>query len=169
MNVQVDETPRKNLWGRVGGRYRDKARQLDLRIGVSAAFGNQLEPEDPGPPVTPAFLFEFRRFGVDLEIDTPWAFLAAELGTSHEESAAFTEPEESMGYYVMLVGKTPWNMGPVLRSDAFDAEEFKRFTFGGYWGVPKKKLRALAHYEVFEDSAGAHDHRATAMLIARFE
>ena len=169
MNVQVDETPRKNLWGRVGGRYRDKDRKLDIRLGVSAAFGNQLEPEDPGPPVTPAFTFTFRRFGVDVEIDTPWAFLAAELGTSTEESPAFTEPEESMGYYVMLVGKTPWNVGPVFRYDAFDAEEFKRFTFGGYWGAPKKKLRALTHYEVFEDSAGAHDHRVTAMLIAKFE
>jgi hypothetical protein len=37
-------------------RYQNKEVDLDVRLGISGALGNQIEPEDPGPPVVPAYL-----------------------------------------------------------------------------------------------------------------
>lgn len=160
MNVQVDDTAMKNLWARVGVRFRLPDRDLVVRAGASLGIGNYREPEDPGPPVVPSFILSFRRFGADVQVDTRWAFIVAEVTRSTDESSLVPdEPEESLAWYVLVAGKTPWNVGPVVRYDTYDRDEFKRWTLGGYWGALDARLRAMATYEIFEDDAGKHDHR----------
>jgi len=68
----------------------------------------------------------------------------------------------------MVAGKTPWHAGPVVRYDVADADGFMRITAGGYWGEPDARVRALAHYEYFEDDAGTHDGRVTVSGIVAF-
>ena len=78
------------------------------------------------------------------------------------------ESEDVYGYYVNLVGKTPWNVGPIVRMDAF-LDEFTRFTFGGYYGRPKDRFRLMVNYEyrqVFDDVRG--DDKFFAWMQTRF-
>ena len=167
--VQGDDTTMKNLWGRVGVRYENQAAELVLRLGVSGAFGDQMGEADPGPPPVLAERFEFRRLGADFELDHRWLFLAAEYAMGWDEIPANSgEIETSSAYYVELVGKTPWNVGPVLRYDAWDAEEFSRLTAGAYWGAPDDSVRFIAHYEHFKDEAGRHDGRVLSLAQVRF-
>jgi hypothetical protein len=167
MNVQADSTARKNVWGRLGVRYRSAGRDLTVRFGVSAASGDQQSPVDSGPPLVPPFTISFRRFGTDLEIDHPLGFLAAEFASSNDRA-----PKELgdvaggiEGYYVLLAGKTRWNVGPVFRWDVFDA--FRRLTAGAYVGRPSDDVSLLLNYEVFRDDAGKHDDRYYARLQVR--
>ncbi len=168
MNVQADDTGKKNVWGRVGARYRDKQRELSARLGVSGAIGDQSQPADPGPPATPAYVFNFTRLGADLELDSPWVFLAAEyvMGTDEAPADMPDVGGDRAGYYVLAAGKTCWDVGPVLRYDAL--EDFHRLTLGAYWGGPEAPLRVLLNYEFFEDELGRHDDRAYAWTQVRF-
>lgn len=167
--VQDDTTTRKNLWGRVGVRYKQDPKDLTIRFGVSGAIGDQLEPADPGPPPVPEERFAFKRVGVDVTVDHPWFFAAAEYAMSWDEVPAGSgETESSMAYYVLAAGKTPWKVGPVLRYDAADAEEWTRITAGAYWGLPDDDVRVIAHYEHFEDEAGVHDGRVLTQAMVRF-
>ncbi len=167
--VQDDDTMMKNLWGRVGVRYENGAAELVLRWGVSGAFGDQMGEADPGPPPVPPERFQFKRLGADFEVDHRWAFLVAEYAAGWDEIPANSgEVEMSSAYYVELVGKTPWNIGPVIRYDAWDAEEFSRLTAGAYWGAPDEPVRCIIHYERFEDEAGRHDGRVLSQAQVRF-
>lgn len=165
MNVQADDTNRKNVWGRIGLKLEHPAVGT-ARLGVSGAIGDQLEPADPlAMPPTPAVLFKFKRLGADLQVDHRWVFVAAEYAMGWDTIEG-EETSETMGWYVLAAGKTPWHAGPVLRYDTL--EEFKRITAGAYWGEPSAKLRALVTYERFEDDAGLHDHRLFLWSQARF-
>ena len=158
MNVQLDDTPRKNLWGRLGARYQNKQESLRVRLGFSGAIGNQLEPAGRGNPPTPPYVFDFRRAGADLEIDHRWAFLAAEYVVGTNRSVAVPEANaDSGGYYAMLVGKLPWKLGPVARFDVFD--DFRRWTAGAFYGLPGDTVRVLFNYEFWSDEAGRHDDK----------
>jgi hypothetical protein len=75
LNVQDDNTAKKNLWGRLGVRYRDG--DLTVRLGVSGGFGDQFEAEEP-TTVEDDYTFDFWRVGADLEVNHDWFFLAAE-------------------------------------------------------------------------------------------
>src|SRR5262249_22498216 len=135
---------------------------------VSFGIGDYIEPEDPGPPVVPAFKLSFKRFGADVQVDSPWVFAVGEIARASDTSSDMpNEPDEYIAWYVLAAGKTPWNVGPVLRSDANDADGFARWTFGGYWGAIDARLRAMATYEIFEDDAGPHDHRLLLWTQAR--
>jgi hypothetical protein len=168
MNVQADDTDTKNVWGRIGGRYRPRRGGPTVWLGLSAGIGDFVEPADPQTG-DPAFVVEFRRFGADLEVDAAWFFLAAEAVTSHDTSPDNPDAEaDYLGYSVLAAGKTPWDVGPVARYDVLDLEEFSRWTFGVYWGGPKKAVRAMTTYEIFEDEAGPHDHRWFLWAQVRF-
>lgn len=158
MNVQEDDTKTKNVWGRVGGRYRHMKGGPTVWLGVSAGIGDFIEPLDPLTG-DPAFLVEFRRFGADVEVDTPWVFAAAEAVTASDTSTNPDADADYFGYSVLAAGKTPWDVGPVVRYDVLDVEDWKRWTFGAYYGGPKEKLRMMTTYEIFEDVDGPHDHR----------
>jgi len=167
--VQADDTHLKNLWGRVGLRYKHDASNVVVRLGVSGAIGDQREPFDPGPPVEDAFRFQFKRVGADLEVDHPWGFAGMELGASWDEIPADSgETELSTAYVITVAGKTPWHAGPVLKYDAADAEEFSRFTIGGYYGEPKADFRVHLGYEYWTDEFGTHDGRVVAQALAAF-
>jgi Phosphate-selective porin O and P len=160
MNTQVDTTTTKNVWGRLGARYRIPDQALTIRAGVSFGFGDFSEPDDPGPPAVPGFVQKFKRVGADVQVDTRWAFVVGEWARSTDEISVMPgEEETTMAWYVLIAGKTPWHAGPVVRYDTFDGEEFKRYTLGAYWGDIDASLRAMATYEIFEDEAGPHDHR----------
>jgi hypothetical protein len=158
MNVQLDDTKRKNVWGRLGGRYQNKTASLRVRLGFSGAIGNQLEPAGRGNPPTPPDVFDFKRAGGDLEVDHRWAFMAAEYVVGTNRSAAVPEANShSSGYYAMLVAKLPWNVGPVARFDVFD--DFRRWTAGAFYGLPGDRVRVLFNYEFWRDRAGRHDDK----------
>ncbi len=167
--VQADDTQMKNLWARIGVRYRPGAGELVVHAGLSGAIGDQMGEPDPGPPVVPAKRFGFRRLGADLEIDQRWFYASTEAAIGWTETPAESGNVESqLAYSVLVAGKSRWHVGPVIRYDADDGASFRRITAGGYWGEPAAKARALLDYEWFEDDAGAHDGRVTAEVIAKF-
>jgi len=139
-----------------------------VRAGISFNIGDYIEPEDPGPPVVPAFTLSFKRFGADVQVDTPWAFAVSEVARASDTASNLpAEPDEYVAWYVLAAGKTPWHVGPVLRYDVSGSSEFARWTFGGYWGDVDARLRVMATYEIFEDDAGPHDHRLLLWTQAR--
>jgi hypothetical protein len=166
--VQADDTQLKNVWGRIGVRYRHEG-GVTVHAGVSGGVGDQMGEADPGPPAIPAERFGFRRAGADLELDQRWLFVGAEAAMGWDEIPAGSgETERSLAYFVTVAGKTPWHVGPVARFDAADAEGYQRVTIGAYYGEPEAPVRAIVHYERFEDDAGRHDGRVTAQISARF-
>lgn len=136
-----DDTERKNIWGRVGLRY--KGLDAVTRIGVSAANGDNLDTGDD--PLDPAddFIFTFMRLGTDIQIDHNHFRLNAEYAMG--ENDVDGKVEELSGYYVILIGKTPWRAGPIVRYDVFDL--FYRWTLGLYYGRPRDAFRILLNYE----------------------
>ena len=174
MNVQADETSRKDVWGRIGVRYRTrdstagKDDAFTMRVGLSAASGDQIEPADPGPPAVAPFTFSFTRYGVDVEVDHPYAFFAAEYATTNDVAPKSLGDVggSAAGYYVLLAGKTRWHSGPIARWDVL--EEFRRLTLGAYVGPPSSDVSLLLNYEIFRDDLGKHDDRYYARLQVRF-
>jgi hypothetical protein len=145
-NVQADRTRRKNVWGRAGLRYRRDSADLTVRVGASAATGDQIDEGADPLDTADDFLFEFSRLGTDVEIDHPRFFASAEyVRGTNTETRADTDDELS-GYYLNLAGKTPWKIGPIVRLDSF-ADEFRRWTIGGYYGLPNVPLRVMVNYE----------------------
>jgi hypothetical protein len=166
MNVQADSTAKKNLWGRIGLRY--KRPDWTVRFGVSGASGDQQEPLDSGPPLVIAYTHGFTRLGADVEVDHPRVFFAAEFVSGNDKAPA-SLPDAgggSVGYYAIVAGKTRWNAGPLLRYDAL--EGFRRWTGGGYVGLPSDDVSLLLNYEVFRDDLGKHDDRFYLRLQLRF-
>lgn len=145
MNVQADDTPRKNVSGRLGLRWRKDASDLVARFGVSGSSGDLVDREDPVDPFDD-FTLTFRRLGTDLQVDHRRFFLSAEYITGRHENSATSETETVSGYYLTLVGKTTRQVGPLLRYDVL-VDEFERWTFGGYYGAPSAPFRVLVNYE----------------------
>lgn len=146
MNVQADSTRRKNVWGRAGLRYHRDKSDLTLRVGVSGATGDQiaegLDQADPGDD----YREEFTRLGTDVQVDHRHVLVTAEYVRGTNTNTVTGEPDELDGYYLNLVGKTRWNIGPVARLDTF-ADEFRRWTVGGYYGPRKAPFRVMVNYE----------------------
>jgi len=164
LNVQADSTKRKNVWGRLGLRY--KRDSLIVRAGVSGASGDQREPADPGPPAVAPFTFSFTRAGAGVEITHPRFFLAAEYVRGKDKSSTPGVTGTRSGYYAIAAAKTRWGVGPILRYDR--TEEFKRWTLGAYAGLPGDDVSLLLNYEIFRDDLGKHDDRIYLRLQTRF-
>ena len=145
LNVQNDDTRDKNVWGRVGVRWKSDPRNFTARLGVSGARGDFIEAGD-SLGVADDVRLKFTRFGVDLELDHPWFFFAAEYVGGTNEDAATGEKDDPSGYYVNLVGKTRAQVGPIVRYDTLD-DDFQRWTLGGYYGLPEKPWRLMLNYE----------------------
>jgi hypothetical protein len=142
MNVQYDNTAKKNIWGRCG--IRSKSDNLMWRFGMSGGYGDILEPADTLTGTT-EYVLNFSRLGADFQIEHRWFTMATEyvLGWNDEPDGK----SEVAGYYCLLTGKTPWNVGPLLRYEDTDGE-FIRWTFGAYYGKPRDRIRVLANYEI---------------------
>ncbi len=167
MNVQYDNTAKKNIWSRGGIRY--KTNDLLWRFGISGGYGDMFEPADTLTG-TAAYILNFTRLGTDFQIEQKWFTLAAEYVMGWEE-----DPEgksEVAGYYCILTGKTPWNVGPLLRYEDMDGE-FIRWTIGAYYGKPADRIRVLANYEIRKVEADpefplGEDNRFYLWLQVRF-
>ena len=158
LNVQADSTRRKNVWGRAGLRYRKDASDLTMRAGVSGGSGDGFaEGVDPLDPADD-YLETFSRTGLDAQVDSRLFQATVEYVRGTNENTVTGEADDLSGYYAMLVGKTRWNAGPTLRLDAF-ADEFRRWTIGGYYGLPNVPFRVLVNYErrQLKDSARGDD------------
>ena len=80
--------------------------------------------------------------------------LAGEGGTLH-------------AYYVLVAGKTPWDVGPVLHYDDFNSE-VHRWTMGAYYGLPRETFRAMITFEVVTEAGKRHDDRLLVWSQVRF-
>ena len=143
MNTQLDDTPMKDFWGRIGLRY--KRHQFWARLGFSGAIGDHIDPGDDDTTDADNFLLRFRRLGADVEVDQKWFFLSAEVVVGWDQPDGL-ETEMLYGWYINLVGKTPWDIGPIVRYDAADGAS--RFTFGAYYGKPNSIFRVMLNYEL---------------------
>ena len=158
LNVQADSTRRKNAWGRAGLRYRKDSSDITVRAGVSGGSGDRFaEGVDPLDPADD-YLETFSRTGVDAQVDFRMFQAIAEYVRGTNENTVTGDTDDLSGYYAMLVGKTRWKVGPTLRLDAF-ADEFRRWTIGGYYGLPNVPFRVLVNYErrVLKDTARGDD------------
>jgi hypothetical protein len=144
MNVAgiEDFDRKKNLWGRIGIHY--KTEDLMWRLGISGGIGDQKDLGDD--PVDPSddFVINFKRFGLDAEMDQKWFFMALEYAAGTDiVSDTISNP---FGYYFLLAGKTKWKAGPLVRYDVLE-DEWKRWTLGAYYGLPNDRIRVLLNYE----------------------
>ena len=153
------------MWGRVGLRYRNNG--LTVRWGTSFANGDQLEPADPTTPDIPEYRFTFNRLGTDIQAEHARFLFVGEYATSNDQAPAAADASGSTSAYsIMAVGKSGRGIGPMVRYDV--AEDFKRWTYGAYAGLPSSNLSLLLSYESWEDGAGPHDGRMYARLQVRF-
>ena len=158
LNVQADNTPKKNVWGRVGVRYKNKPGDLMFRFGLSGATGDLIaEGNDPIDPKDD-FRQTFNRLGTDVQIDHKRFFLSAEYVKGHDENALTGGGDDRSGYYVSVAGKTRFAVGPIFRFDTL-GDEFRRWTLGAYYALPKAPLRVMLNYEFrkLRDGARADD------------
>lgn len=162
-----DFNTKKALWGRVGIRY--KKDDFNVRTGGSFGIGgirylydDLLDPSDD-------VYANFKRIGVDLQIDHKYFFLASEygMGTDKVSDTLYAEP---IGYQAILAIKTKWKAGPLIRYDVFE-DEWKVLTCGAYYGNPKDKFRILVNY-VFRgnvtDIPNGHDDRLYIQMQVSF-
>jgi hypothetical protein len=145
-NVQADNTPTKNGWGRLGLRWRNGDASRTFWLGASGGVGDEIDPGDDPLDPSDDFRIIFNRWGVDMELDHPLAFICGEYVSGHQIDKSTNETDEPVGWYALIAGKTPWRFGPILRVDDFD-DDFHRYTFGGYYGLPSEKWRFLVNYE----------------------
>ncbi|ABS28589.1 porin [Anaeromyxobacter sp. Fw109-5] len=155
-----DDLDQKNLWARSGlslelGRTTARAggsygygRQL-AGLGANGRFDGQDSVDDTS--------FRFTTYGGDVTLDTPFFFAAAELIQSERDvfDAATGARSDVLarGWYAGLYGKTPWNVGPVLRAERFDRNRAtagdgnERYTVGAYVDVLPINARLIANFE----------------------
>jgi len=157
-NVLADDTPRKNLWGRAGASY--QRGDWTVHLGVSGAHGDRFFKAD-ATSGTPASISRFNRFGLDLRADGPWFFAVAEGVTGTDDAGAGTS--RAAGYYALVAGKTPWNLGPIARVEAFDPDVLapgdllRRYTLGAYADLKPVAARLLINLEL-DRSEDRRDH-----------
>lgn len=146
VNVQEDDTPRKNVFGRVGLRWKSGPPGVVAHIGFSGATGDFIDRNDP-LDVDDDVHTVFTRQGIDVELDHPRFFMSAEYVRGTERDLTLRESDDPSGYYLNLVGKTRWHVGPIIRYDVF-ADEFERWTLGAHYTPPETPFRVMLNYEV---------------------
>ena len=177
INVQADNSQRKNLWGRIGFRYKDNdtedsGNDFIVRAGLSVASGDMLEVEDPDDPTDDIFI-EFKRVGIDVQVEQRWLLASAEYAQGQDTIVSSPIPadigtDEPAGWYYTLVGRSDYQVGPVVRFDQFD-DDFKRWTVGAYYGEASAPVRVLLNYEYRQLRDGARqDDKLYLWLQVRF-
>ncbi len=150
--------PQKDFWGRIGSSV--KLGVAAVRIGASLGRGYDVGTTGPGAAGEP-YRYLFRRVGADVQLDTPWFFAAGEVvrGTN----ALRPREQVAAGAYLYAYGKTPWNLGPVVRVEGFDPDRDangdlqRRWTLGGYYDFRPIKARVILNYELDHSSVRRDD------------
>lgn len=145
--------PQKDFWGRIGPAV--KVGVAAIRAGASFGRGYDVGTTGPGTAGEP-YRYLFLRVGADVQLDTPWLFAAGEYvrGTN----ALRPREQIAAGAYLYAYGKTPWNLGPVARVEAFDPDRDvagdlrRRWTLGGYYDITPIKARVILNYELDHSS-----------------
>ncbi len=166
-----DDLTAKVAWGRAGVAV--ALAGITARVGASYADGHQVGSlgadlkfglQTTGLDDT---YFYFKTAGVDLTVDSPWVFLAAEWIQSKRHVTRYTAPTASTttdvtpaGGYVGAYTKSPWNAGLVLRAErahlqtsagtALTTGWNERYTVGAYYDVVPVVARVVVNYEVDE-------------------
>jgi phosphate-selective porin O/P len=156
MNVQADNTPTKNVWARLGLRWRNDSSDFTARFGISGGAGDLIDPGDDSLSAADDFRLKFNRYAGDLEIDHRRFFLTAEYVGGHDENRLTGETDEPYGFYLQIVGKLAHGgrMGPLVRYDQL-AEDSRRWTLGAFYGLAPERVRFLLNYEVRLKKDGA--------------
>lgn len=150
--------PQKDFWGRIGPAM--KVGFAAVRVGASLGRGYDVGTTGPGTAGEP-YRYLFRRVGGDVQLDTPWFFAAGEYvrGTN----ALRPGQQVAAGAYLYAYAKTPWNLGPVARVEAFDPDRDangdlqRRWTLGGYYDYRPIKVRVILNYELDHSSVRRDD------------
>jgi hypothetical protein len=168
-----DDLNEKNVWARAGAAV--SMAGTTTRLGASYGYGHQVGSTgaDGKFGVQGAVLddtyFYFHTTGVDVTVDSPWLFVAAEWIQSRRHVTRYTAPTTStttdiipQGWYVGAYGKTSWNLGPIFRAErahlptssgtAVNAGWNERYTVGAYYDVIPVNARFVLNYE-FDESA----------------
>ena len=144
MNVNEDNTPKKNTWGRFGIRY--KSSTVLWRFGISGGIGDITnDGKDPDDPDDDIFI-DITRSGADMQFENEWLRFVTEYVTGTDDRPGRDLREES-GYYVNLIGKTSYQMGPTFRHETVGRKQLGRNTVGAYYGKPSDNFRVLVNYE----------------------
>lgn len=141
LNVQTDQNRKKNIWGRLGLRYKDAGWMV--RFGASGGYGDMFEKAVK--PDTVDELVDFKRFGADVQIEQKWFTMAGEYVKGTDEEFGISESTE--GFYVLATGKVGRRFGPTLRYENVDKGDFTRWVAGAYYGMPDERFRFLLNYE----------------------
>lgn len=151
-NKVIDDTARKNVWGRVGFRYKnDDAGKLSARLGGSIGAGNYLKAKDPDFADSVDEEIDFLRFGADLVIDTEWFHISAEFLMGNDDLPTGTV--DKMGFYATVVGFLPYHFGLIARLDQFDPNTdqdddlLRRGIFGAMYDLNSLNARLIVTYE----------------------
>ncbi len=172
-----DDLNEKNAWARAGAVV--TVAGTTSKLGVSYGYGHQVATTGTdakfgvqGSGATATLddtWFYFHATGVDLTFDSPWVFVAAEWMQSRRHVTRYTNPTTAtrtdiipQGWYLGAYGKTPWNLGPIFRTErahlpsssgtAVNAGWNERYTVGAYYDVIPVNARFVLNYE-FDESA----------------
>lgn len=166
-----DDLGEKVVWARAG--VAASLSRTTARLGASYGNGHQVGSlgTDAKFGVQGAVLddtyFYFKTTGVDVTVDSPWVFVAAEWIQSERRVTKYTAPATSTtsdvtpkGWYVGAYSKSPWNAGLILRAEkahlqtsagtALTAGWNERYTVGAYYDVVPVTARFVLNYEVDE-------------------
>ncbi len=149
-NTTRDDTEDKSVWGRAGAVFKHKPTGISVRAGVSGARGDRLD-KGALPDASDDREVRFLRIGGDVELDSRWLFLAAEVIAGRDEAAATID---ARGFYVLAIGRTPWHTGPIVRYDELDpdtatrGDRSRRVTLGAYYDVASVDTRFIVNYEL---------------------
>ena len=167
-----DDLDEKNVWAKAGGTL--ALGPANLRAGVSYGNGRQVVAtgtnakfDGLGTPLDDTYQW-FTTYGADVELDTPWFFCVAEYARSEKDQGAYATTGtgeaavttltrrdfNASGWYAGVYGKTPWNLGPVARLEAYDRNddvddaENARLTLGAYVDLVPVNARLIVNYEL---------------------
>lgn len=166
----TDELVEKNVWARAGVTY--TMGEWTARGGLSYGYGRQLESlgADGQLGTIDDVTFYFQRVGGDLTLDTPWFVAVAEIALGRTDTSGVAGVAQARGQVLGVYGKTPWNLGPIVRLDGYDPSDRvagngrERITLGAYYDLVPLTARLVFNYELDRSGASVKTGDAATLL-----